>query len=252
MRAWAASIATLAASGCSILLTYPEANQPCTPGGACLEGYACLDSRCVAYDSVAQGLQCAVTAHCQGDLVCAATPDLTCRKPCTATYGDHAECADGRACVRAEEANGTAIAVCQPSNCGDSCPPNAGPEEACVAITATAGVCIDACDLACSGGSCSGNCAAVGNVEQACQPLGSQEIMACIEAGSATHGQTCDLYNQLCSGTHACMKPADGTPGFCLKYCVVDADCAGLTDPASGIAAECEAHVNFKVCGSLP
>lgn len=231
-------------SGCSLLVSFPPQGRPCTETGECLDGYSCVDLKCIQHHTLLIGEGCNTSEVCANGLVCG---EGMCRFPCTNVYGQSAECDSDQICARTHDAEGVAFAACIPDSCASPCPNFSA---SCAEINAGQTLCVADCTVNCLGSTCIDSCH---TYDQVCQPQGDLQVFACNERGEQGHGEPCNFKDLLCDDGTACIKQSDQETGTCLAYCDPTAplSCLNLLDPLTGATAECRLQGNFGVCGRI-
>jgi hypothetical protein len=225
-------------------------NLPCSAAGACAAGFSCIyegtgTGICVVANSRQEGDTCSDNPQCFGDLVCDnALCDVTdtqcirqCRAPCDAA--DVANCADpSQLCFAARNPGAAGSGFCQAGECTSNT--DCREAESCIMY---AGVTLGLCTEACSPVTSSSCPAGEGCYPQAGDPTQT----ACSAAGTVPTGGDCSSDN--CAPGNICLV-VQGSGAVCLKACdpngIAGSPCAGPTPtcvvPVSGM--------NYGVCSS--
>jgi hypothetical protein len=240
---------------CSLALDLPLDDHKCDPAQRCTSGYTCLANVCIKNGSITEGDTCLSNEICQTGLICV-YPEHLCRRECTSAFAQSsAECPANYTCIPAHDEDGNAKASCVPNNC-DHCQGDQSTSEKCVNLDSSTQLCLYTCSIACSGSpsSCTPTCS---DINEACQPLGSNNIFTCVAGGSLPHGSTCDLRARLCEPSSACIRTVSEQSGICVAYCALNnsSSCAGRTDPFTSTAATCKtfgSQTGLGVCGTVP
>ncbi|MFO0724472.1 MAG: hypothetical protein U1E65_11855 [Myxococcota bacterium] len=204
-RLLALILSLIAGVGCSAVLDFDnEKDLPCP----CLTGYVCLTSsnRCVLKNSVDDYKSCSPDAEnpddlCKPNSICYAinangpqclpkcVPSNYATPEAGLTIGN--QCQSSKTCWAIPQGGG----VCSDGLCSET-PNSCDPPQQCVAFN-SAGICFTPCPIFKPETGCIG--------DQACHPIGSSSVMACVKSGNVLEGQQCD-------DTKPCAKLTAGMP----------------------------------------
>jgi hypothetical protein len=201
----AASLLLVAATGCSLALDFEdETDLPCP----CLPDHVCLVSsnRCAKKNSVEDFKSCNPDAErpddlCQPNSICINIQEQgpRCLPKCTPSSYTTPEsglaianqCRAGTTCWAIPEGGG----VCSEGECSDL-PNTCAPPQRCVLFN-SAGICFTPCGIFRGTGACAG--------DQACHPIGSDNVTACAGTGNKQLGE-------VCSDREPCAKTDQSNP----------------------------------------
>jgi hypothetical protein len=239
-------------TGCSLLLSFSAAEQPCTDERECVEGYSCLGELCVEDGSVPTGNACNRDEQCEGDLVCA---DFICRAGCEEIFSEDDDCPSEYACARARLVSDDDLVTggaCVPADpdCENSiCSPTAHDAPRTCEFLNGVVACVESCTFNCPGdGSvCTSGCGLSDAGEpQTCQPVLNNFTRLCVPEGTAVHHDECDFAERLCAPGHLCLRYFSSGSGHCLKVC----NPSQMTDPCAG-ALEWDGVTPIATCTRL-
>ncbi len=224
--------------GCSLALDFDsESDLPCAPGGVCKPESVCLQTSnvCVARNSVDDYKSCTFDAVTPDDLCKAGSTCIdfsgngaTCLPRCfpqqfitgDASNDVRAECSVGKNCWQIP-GGGEAEGVCHPGECNELANDCPAPQR-CVNVNA-AGVCFTPCKLFSPDQPCLGG--------QACHPLGSTNVTACVRPGIRKELELCSAKDPCAAVTDdgtsrpmVCDRPAitgAADQRRCYKVCQV-------------------------------
>lgn len=246
---WAVMTLLSLCSSCSVMwaLSADETGLACGPDDGsprCLEGWACVQEKCVKAGFKAVNELCEATIECQDGLVCGdgyagCADDLAddlncalfddaqssgrCRPRCDP---DAPNCADGQRCFASNSADDGGY--CQVGTCGEDgdCQGIAGSLGLCAGMQGDGltGLCLEQCDpLTCAAGACSG-CDGLDDQaddNKTCVPVPGEGVSSrtvCDAMGSLTEGQDCGAGTDFCGLGLFCLKPQVGN-AVCAKWC---------------------------------
>ena len=153
-------VATMASTGCSLLLDWSPDNLPCF-NGDCADNYTCLVNACVPNQSLGKGETCNDDLQCSTGLICAPTL-FTCLEECTSNsfYKSTSDCPSGEYCKPVPDTSGVGdpvfVGVCVANECTTDF--NCAAEETCVPIKLTANACVPRCEIIWTGTSYDDTC----------------------------------------------------------------------------------------------